>query len=332
MNIENEVYTSIALKISSTIAYAVSFQHRCAAQALHVACARVSLWFAGTLVATKRRERGGVFDFDAGTASTTAATATRVASGTTATATGVASGTTAAATAAAATTAATAWATVVAVVTFGGLRRSDSEANVKLLLFRVLAAFALALDADATEVQGVVSIRVGDERHAGKGRAIKNLRFGLLPLRGESRALLSLESFSLSEGEFAGFLFDLNRFGFRVLNSGTFELGEFFARLAPVALAGAIAVAVVAAARSITAVEVATRASATFAAFASSTASASGAGVTFMITSTALGVEALHAFGADDFALEFANSLRGLRLVGLGRGGSCEAMMQIDPR
>jgi len=330
MNIENEVYTSNVLKILSTVAYAVSFQHRCAAQALHVACARVLLWSADTLVATKRRERGGVFDFDAGTAAATAATAARVASGTTATAAGVASGTTATAATATAATAATAVsATVVTIVAFGGLRRSDSEANVKLLLFNVLAAFTLTLDADATEVQGVIGVRVGDERQASKCGAIKNLRFGLLPLCGESRTLLSLKSFSLSEGELVGFLFGLNGFGLRFLNSSTFELSELFARLAPVALAGAIAVAVVAAARSIPAVEVTTRASAAFAAFASTT-SASRAGVTFMITSPSLGVEVLHAFGTDDFALEFSNSLRGLRLVGLSRGGTCKAMKQID--
>lgn len=138
----------------------------------------------------------------------------------------------------------------------------------------------------------------------------------------ERGALFGLESFGLSEGEHGRILLDFNGFRFGVDGRGTVKLGEFFARLAPVALAGATAVAIVAAAGGIAAVEVASRALAAFATFATTGAS-SGAGVTFMIASTALGVESLSAFGADDFAFEFANSLRCLLLVRFWRG-SCD--------
>ena len=201
---------------------------------------------------------------------------------------------------------------VVAVITvIRRLRRSNAEANVNLLLGSgVLRAVALALHADAAEVQvGVVGV-AGHELEAFESRAIEHLSFRPLPLSGQGRSLFGLERFGLRERELAGVIHDL-RFGFAFIDGVGAELGEFVAGFAPVALTGTATVAIVASTRGVTTIKVASRALAAFAAFAASAAT-SRAGVTFMIASSALGVEPLAAFGTDNFALEFTSRLRRL--------------------
>ena len=261
------------------------------------------------LLATERREGGGVFNFDVGSTSTTATATARAFS--TATSAGVAATATATARVATAATAATA-ATVVAVITvIRRLRRSNAEANVNLLLGSgVLRAVTLALHADAAKVQvGVVGV-ARHELEAFESRAIEYLSFRPLPLSGQGRSLFGLERFGLRERELAGVIHDL-RFGFAFIDGVGAELGEFVAGFAPVALTGTATVAIVASTRGVTTIKVASRALAAFAAFAASAAT-SRAGVTFMIASSALGVEPLAAFGTDNFALEFTSRLRRL--------------------
>jgi len=273
------------------------------------------------LLATERREGGGVFNFDVGSTSATATATARAFS--TAASTGVAAAATAAARVATAATAATAAARVAVITVIRRLRRSNAEANVNLLLGSdVLRAFALALHADAAEVQvGIVGV-ARHELEAFESRAIEHLSFRLLPLSGQGRSLFSLERFGLRERELAGVIHDL-RFGFAFIDGVGAELGEFVAGFAPVALTGTATVAIVAS--TVRALKVASRALAAFAAFAASGAT-SRAGVTFMIASSALGVEPLAAFGTDNFALEFTSRLRRLGFATVASRGRSDCV------
>jgi hypothetical protein len=273
--------------------------------------------FSSHLLTTERGEGGRVFDLDVGT-TTTAATATTATGVTAATAAATRVAPTAAGAAATTATAATAITTIIAVIS--GLRCSNTETNIDLLLWSgSLRTFTLSLGTSrVAEVDiSLLALRQGETF---KRRGVDHLRGGRLPLSGESLLSFSFNRLSLFKRKFVRRLFDFRfSFAFHVTRGAGF--GEFVTRLTPVRLAGTTAVAFVTSARRVTSVEIASRALTTFAAFASAAGATSRTRVTFMITATALRVEALLAFASDDFAFELARSLG----YGLGLGSIVRA-------